>query len=155
MPRRRRYRRRPSLRLAVARRPRRCLGAAPASERPVGDEEGPPSCAAYSRTACVIFIKQKCAILAPSAGSAGPGEVVDALLGLLDERWVIIGLGSSPDQSRQINHLPAGRGFGEGQGPRVSSTRPETETQFADDPASVIDPLPARGASAAGVTGAK
>jgi len=33
----------------------------------------------------VIFIEQKCAILAPSAGSAGPGEVVDALLGLLDE----------------------------------------------------------------------
>jgi hypothetical protein len=32
-------------------------------------------------------------------------------------RWsrrVIIELGLSPDQSRQINHLPAGRVFGEG-----------------------------------------
>src|SRR5207245_2579088 len=34
-------------------------------------------------------------------------------------RWIrrmIIGLGSSPDQSRQINHLLTGRSFGEGQG---------------------------------------
>src|SRR2546427_10027713 len=33
-------------------------------------------------------------------------------------RWIrrmIIGLGSSPDQSRQINHLLTGRSFGEGQ----------------------------------------
>ena len=29
---------------------------------------------------------------------------------------MIIELGLSPDQSREINHLPAGRGFGEGQG---------------------------------------
>src|SRR3989442_238301 len=28
---------------------------------------------------------------------------------------MIIGLGSSPDQSRQINHLLTGRSFGEGQ----------------------------------------
>jgi radical SAM superfamily enzyme with C-terminal helix-hairpin-helix motif len=28
---------------------------------------------------------------------------------------VIIELGLSPDRSRQINHLPAGRSFGEGQ----------------------------------------
>jgi acetate kinase len=33
---------------------------------------------------------------------------------------VIIGLGSSPDQSRQINHLLTGRSFGEGQGERWS-----------------------------------
>jgi hypothetical protein len=31
------------------------------------------------------------------------------------ELEVIIELGSSPDQSRQINHLPAGRSSGEGQ----------------------------------------
>jgi hypothetical protein len=30
---------------------------------------------------------------------------------------VIIELQVSPDQSRQINHLPAGRSFGEGQAP--------------------------------------
>jgi hypothetical protein len=38
---------------------------------------------------------------------------------------VIIGLGLSLDQSRQINHLAAGRGFGEGQGLMIDDARSE------------------------------
>ena len=43
---------------------------------------------------------------------------------------MIIELGLSPDQSREINHLPAGRGFGEGQAPMatIGHTMPQTMT---------------------------
>ncbi len=50
------------------------------------------------------------------------GEVLEGELAVAAaeerEEWsrrVIIGLGFSPDQSRQINHLFTGRSFGEGQ----------------------------------------
>jgi hypothetical protein len=37
---------------------------------------------------------------------------------------VIIELGLCPDRSRQVNHLPSGRGFGEGQAvERIGTTR--------------------------------
>jgi len=54
---------------------------------------------------------------------------------------VIIGLGSSPDQSRQINHLLTGRSFGEGQAIiRGSDTAAHGENRLAGALNERIDP---------------
>ena len=74
-----------------------------------------------------------------------PQERVTLLEVGLSIRWsrrVIIKLGFSPDQSREINHLPTGRSCGEGQPIRYASPRGILRLEVhSRDPGVVILPL--------------